>query len=48
MIDSDLHVFTQLAARESTTHADTLNQQRVFKEMVDRMVEQNWRAYGFK
>ena len=38
MIDSDLQVFTQLAARESATHADTLNQQRAFKEMVDRVM----------
>ena len=38
MIDSDYHVFTQLAARDNATHADTLNQQRVFREMIDRVV----------
>ncbi len=39
MVDSDLHVFTRLAARPSCTHADTLLQQRVFAEIVDKAVQ---------
>jgi hypothetical protein len=34
MVDSDLHVFTRLAARRSVTRADTLLQQRVFGEIA--------------
>jgi carboxylesterase len=37
MVDSDLHVFTRLAARDAASQSDSLLQKRVFKEMVDRV-----------
>jgi carboxylesterase len=38
MEESNLHVFTQLAARAQVSNADRALQQRVFKEMIDRAV----------
>lgn len=38
MIDSDMHVFTQLAAREEVSVKDVENQQRVFREIIDKTV----------
>jgi carboxylesterase len=38
MVDSDLHVFTRLHARVTVTHADSVLQQKTFKEMIDRVV----------
>jgi hypothetical protein len=38
MVESDYHVFTQLASRTDAAAADTALQQRVFKEMIDRCV----------
>lgn len=38
IVESKLHVFTQLAARVSVTEKDIALQQRVFEDMVDRAV----------
>ena len=40
MLDSDFHVFTQLAARDNVTDTDRALQQRVFSEMIDRVCDQ--------
>lgn len=37
MVESGLHVFTQLAARTEVTHQDSVLQERVFREMIDRV-----------
>ena len=39
MVDSKLHVFTRVHGRASPTTADTLLQQRVFQEMIDKVTE---------
>lgn len=38
MEESGYHVFTQLAARDNASGADSVLQKRVFKEMIDRVV----------